>query len=72
MVSTIEAIIWITLVVLAIAVYVRIQRKNGEPVGIAAIKRDIDGTKQAMKLMDDTYGTFVDSMYEKQGDKTSE
>lgn len=72
MVSTIEAIIWITLVILAIAVYVRIQRKNGEPVGIAAIKRDVDGTKQAMKLMDDTYGAFVDSMYEKHDEKTSE
>lgn len=72
MISTIEAIIWITLVILAIAVYVRIQRKNGEPVGIAAIKRDVDGTKQAMKLMDDTYGAFVDSMYEKHDEKTSE
>lgn len=69
MVTVIDAIIWIALIVIALVVYVRIETKKGEAVGIAAIKRDIDGTKSAMKLMDQTYGTYIDSLYEKHNEK---
>lgn len=69
MVAIIDAIIWIVLIVTALVVYVRIETKKGEPVGIAAIKRDIDGTKTTMKLMDQTYGAYIDSLYEKHDEK---